>query len=66
MYGPLKLLGGPVAAVVCLLLSRRKFGVDGICLQAMLCFIRVESSWMRGALIKEVLALAVGPQSQPN
>lgn len=40
MYGPLKLLGGPVAAVVCLLLARRKFGVDGICLQAMLCFYR--------------------------
>lgn len=66
MYGPLKLLGGPVAAVVCLLLARRKFGVDRICLQAMLCFIGVESSWMNGGLIKEVLALAVGPPSQSN
>lgn len=44
MYGPLKLLGGPVAAVVRFLLARRKFGVDGICLLAMLCFIGVESS----------------------
>lgn len=49
-----------------LLLARRKFGVDRICLQAMLCFIGVESSWMNGGLIKEVLASAVGPQSQSN
>lgn len=30
VYGPLRLLGGPVAAIVGLLLACRKFGVEGI------------------------------------